>query len=249
MKKNNILLIICSFFIAIVFFIGQYHFDNKYTYDSPIGYNGVIDLSTDTKSVNMLTYGWKIYQDVLIDPQDIENHIPSEIIYIGQYNTFDFYQNNDNHNQATYHLKVKLPSQKHNYAMEIPEIYSASRIYINNDLMWVSGNLENYKSLVHTGHIMFQAENEIDITIQVKDESHYYSGVVYPFLFGYQQDIMNILNMRQMLRYIVCTIAFVISLLTFALGIRNQNNRISFFILSLFSLCACLYLAYPLYHL
>ena len=106
-----------------------------------------------------------------------------------------------------------LPSLSQTYAMEIPEIYSASRVYINNQLMWNQGNIENYKPAIQTGVIMFEAKDSIDITIQVRDENHYYSGVVYPFILGHQDAVMNVLNIRQMIRTFLCAFMFILSLI------------------------------------
>lgn len=248
MKRNKILIIVTSITAAILLFFFQYQFDNKYTFDSPVGVDGVLDLSHNFQSTNMLTYGWEIYEQKFIDSNDISQIKSDKIIYIGEYRDLGFTQDLP-HGNATYHLKVMLPKEKQYYAMEVPEIYSASSIYINHDLLWKTGQLEPYHGHVHSGVIMFQASESIDITIQVADEEHYYSAIVYPFLFGLQDDIMHILNTRQMFRYMICTIALVVSLLTFILSFQNHENRYMYFLLSGFALCSGLYLAYPLYHL
>ena len=230
---------------TMIFFIFQYHFDNKYTFDSPVGKDGIVDL-TDNSAINMLTYGWEIYIQKIVAPTEIQNTPHDEIVYIGQYNDLAFHNGTLPHGFATYHLKAMLPSLSQTYAMEIPEIYSASRVYINNQLMWNQGNIENYKPAIQTGVIMFEAKDSIDITIQVRDENHYYSGVVYPFILGHQDAVMNVLNIRQMIRTFLCAFMFIGSCLILILTLVYRKKE--FFYLFIFSFVTCIYLSYPFYH-
>lgn len=56
MKRNNHILIMIVLLNTMIFFILQYHFDDKYTFDSPIGRDGIIDL-TGNSAINVLAYG------------------------------------------------------------------------------------------------------------------------------------------------------------------------------------------------
>ncbi|MFR1297290.1 MAG: hypothetical protein ACLSBH_18690 [Coprobacillus cateniformis] len=74
MKRNNYILIMIVLLNTMIFFIFQYHFDNKYTFDSPVGKDGIVDL-TDNSAINMLTYGWEIYIQKIVAPTENSKYI------------------------------------------------------------------------------------------------------------------------------------------------------------------------------
>lgn len=130
--------------------------------------------------------------------------------------------------------------------MEIPEIYSASRVYINSRLIWNQGNIESRKPAMQTGVVMFEAKDSIDITIQVRSENYYYSGVVYPFILDYRDTVMNALSIYQMIGTFLCAFMFVGSCLILIPTLVYRKEK--FFYLLMFSFMTYTYLSYPFYH-
>ena len=172
---------------AVCLFIAQYYLDNKYQFHGPYGNDGVLDLTEDAVRVHMLSYGWEVYYQQMLAPEDIASAVPSECVCLGEYGGFESGNGQKNpHGYATYRLTVELPPKEEMYMLEIPEIYSASRIYVNGQILWQNGNPDpgSYCPFIRTGSVTFAASGKAEIIVQASDYSHYYSGMVYPPAFG-----------------------------------------------------------------
>ena len=249
--QKHILFLLLGIASACLLFTAQYRLDNKYRYHAPYGREGVLDLKEDSSRLHMLAYGWEVYPQKLLTPEEIGCTSPSEYICLGGFGGFETGDADASpHGYASYHLRVLLPSDVCEYMLEVPEIYSASRIYVNGRLLWQSGdpNPDSYQPGIRTGSVSFSASGSADIIVQAADYSHYYSGMVYPPAFGTAAAVDNFLNVRYLLRCIMCLSALGIGILYFVIGWGVPKRRVLSLLFSLFAFSFSGYACYPILH-
>ena len=136
---NKYLKILSIITVSSLLFIALFYFDNKYDQRSLQASNGLLILSKEDfkeDTAYFLSRGWSFYPDVLLSPKDFQNGDPDlymEDVTIGENAIFDPY------GKGTYVLRIKLPKED-TYALDIPEIFSAYTIYINDEMMLSIGN-------------------------------------------------------------------------------------------------------------
>ncbi len=230
-----------------------YLFDNKYTRKETQPALGLLVLSqrdVDTAPLRFLTRGWALYPNVLLSPEDFEEKDPQRyMIYtmIGERTRFDFGGKNP-HGCATYVLHLELPQVVNTYALELPEIFSAYRLYVNKNQLYGLGNPNpsTYQSATKNTVVTFEASGKTTLILAVSDFSHLYSGLNYPPAFGKPQAVAMARDTRLGVRLIAATAAFMAGMLAFYLGLkRRHSNALLFALLCLFT---CSFSAYPILH-
>ena len=83
-------------------------------------------------------------------------------------------------------LTQELPEDPAQYGLELPEIYSAYRLYLNGNLELQVGepDLEHYQPRTQNRMVTFTGSGLTTILLAVRDDSHFYSGLVYPPALG-----------------------------------------------------------------
>lgn len=188
------------FNILLLFYAIGACITKSYASDLPVARKGIIDLrgqSLDT--IIHLDGEWKFFwkQFVTKDPtwptgKDQIIEFPQQwnhIIYNGQ--------NLPSYGYATYLLTVLLPHHTGPLKLEIPEVHSAYKLFINNELLEESGKIATnqkdyipywaYKSLDLPPHA-----KKITIAIQVANYAHSKGGIKYPIKIGKKEDIVVI---------------------------------------------------------
>lgn len=237
--------------LALILFLLCNRYDNKYTRHGVQPSNGVLILDEQTLSrepIMLLIGGWEIYRDRLLSPDDFtENHPrPDEYVFIGQYGGFEAGdKSNSPHGSATYRLNIFLPQQEARYMLELPEIFSAYKLYINGKLESQFGEPEPQIYRAETGNpsIAFKAAGHVEIIVAVSDFSHFYSGMVYPPAFGEPEAVSRLLFIRFAFRMLICAIALVIGVLSLFVGAFSKNARLT----ALYGLSCLLYVGYVCY--
>lgn len=253
-SRKNKLYYICIFMLsvilAIIVFQLLYTYNNKYTHNGHQAINGLIYIDkTDisNKKINYLINDWEYYEGHLLQPKDFENGIPDaylQYISIGEYTSLSKQKPFGN---GTYSIVLSLPEEDSSYCLYVPEIYSAYNLYINNNLILQTGDFHNYKSLVKSQMVYFNASGITRIIIAVSDYTGLYSGMVYPPAFG-SADVIG--RYQDTHIFINCTI-FALTLVLFIISAfitwadKNKNT----FIFSLLCFCALGALCYPLIHI
>jgi len=256
-----IIKLLFAFFLAVIICLCLYLYDNKYTASGPQAADGVLSLTeSDLQKypVLMLVNGWEYYPSQLLTPEDLSqteqpaSESPSkdiddkEIIFIGQYGGFESgNSNNSPHGSATYRLTVELPGEPKTYTLELPEIFSSYRAYINGELAASMGNPdpEYYVPETLSQTVSFTASGSVEILIAVSDYSHLYSGLVYPPSFGEPMAVNKLLAMRFLFRSIVCSVALIIGLLSIFIGILNRRRHTTL----LYGILCLLFIGYICY--
>ncbi len=212
-------LFLASAGIAAGLFSLSYRYDNKYTAPGPQPFAGVLLLSEEDLEqhpVIWLVRDWEIYRDRLLTPSDLAEGLllPDELVFIGQYGGFEGRVTaglpaRNPHGSATYRLNLSLPAETRSYILELPEIFSAYRLYLNGTLMQSLGNTEPIGYRPETGitAVTVQAAEQLEILLAVTDYSHFYSGLVYPPAFGEHGAVARMMNQRLSGRTLICAVA------------------------------------------
>ena len=250
--KHFIISIACIFVSSIIF-IGLFFHDNKYTHAGLQPANGILYLSESelsSHSLRFLIRGWCFYPDRLLTPDDLpDNSDYMTYTAIGEHTHFDLDGRRSNpHGQGTYVLRIILPEKEASYSLMLPEIYSSYRLYVNDSPAIQVGNpsADSYSAKTQERTCTFTAGGTVTIVIAVSDQTHFYSGMIYPPAFGYTYSVNFYRAMRMILSVIVVVLAAAVSLLGFYLGLRMKyRNACTFSALCL--ICAIFY-ALPVIH-
>ena len=204
----------------------------------------------DKSPVLFLIGGWEYYGGKLLSPKDFVHDAPApdKHIYIGQYGGFEAGDKDaPPHGSATYRLNIFIPDQPRKFMLELPEIFSAYRAYINGGEVMRMGDPDPDSYRPETGNRMvaFEAGGRIEIIIAASDYSHFYSGMTYPPAFGEPESVANLLSSRLVIRGVVCAIALTIALISLLIGIISRSSRLTV-LYSLLCLCFIGYVSYPL---
>ena len=112
--------------------------DNKYASPASQPIGGVLILTEEelaARPLRFLIQQWEFYPGKLFTPSDFASGTPSayrQFVSIGQYGGFEAGNAaRSPHGSATYRLTFNLPSPMRTYALELPEVYSACRLYVN----------------------------------------------------------------------------------------------------------------------
>lgn len=243
-KYTKILLVIL---ISLIFFTGLYRLDNKYDHDALQASNGLLIISQsdlEKHPVRFLSNSWSFYPDVLLNPEDFKNGDPDlymKNVNIGEYTTFSPY------GKGTYVLRINLP-HKTTYGIDIPEIFSAYHVYIDDEEFLSIGTPEKDEYVARTANRMltFERSGTITIMIAVSNYSHFYSGMVYPPAFGTPVGLNYTRAIHLGTNLIAITSILIIALLSlYFCIIRKQKDNLVYALLCFVSIG---YISYPIVH-
>ncbi len=247
-----LLLMACVAAASAALFGLCYRYDNKYISPGPQPSAGTFAFDAQTQQAHAAVFlieGWEIYRDCLLEPQDfaLASPAPDEIVFIGQYGGFEGGDPaRKPHGCATYRLVISIPAEPKSYALELPEIFSAYKLYINGVLAEQFGDpaSQTYRPETGISSASFLARNHIEIIVAVADHSHLYSGMVYPPAFGSAKAVASLLQARVALRTAVCSVAAALALFFLLTGLLMGKSR-SMLLFGLLCLCFVGYTCYP----
>ena len=135
-----------------------------------------------------------------------------------------------------------MPDPARAYALYLPEIFSAYRLYINGHLLAAMGETmpDGYRPETGNRVVNFEAGGCVDLLLAVSDYSHLYSGIVYPPAFGNPDALSFLLNTQLVLRCLLCFVVLAVGLLSLMIGLTWGGNLPS----RLFGLLCLLFIGY-----
>lgn len=251
-KLRYPLLILAVVLLMMGIFSLSYRYDNKYTHQSPQAIGGVLFLDCGELAASpylFLVNGWEYYDGVLLTPADAAVSQPTETIAIGQYGGMETDKTGASpHGSATYGMTLVLPEESAQYTLGLPEIFSAYHLYVNDELLVSRGDPapDHYRPEVQSGFLTFTAAGETTLLIAVSDYSHFYSGMVYPPVFGQPEAVITLLGGRLIFCGLMCCIAFCFALFELCIAIGQKEERRRHALYAAICLCAIGILGYPL---
>lgn len=259
MKKYNILkgtlIVLIVSLLAITGLNLLYKYDNKYTYKSIRASNGILTIDNDTFTKGKLVFlidDWEFYNHKIFKPNDFtEQDIKPEYVFIGQYPDFSMRKGNQSpYGNATYRMRIKNEGKDKLLSLELPEIFSASEVWINGEMVSKLGDVgtEKYRPKIKNSVVSFIAKKDTEIIINVSNFSHYYSGLYYPPALGETKDISNMMFYRLLFYSIICFTTFAIAIFSLSVWFLSNKSKIY-----LYFGCMCVFFAihvsYPFVHL
>ncbi|MBQ9142370.1 MAG: sensor histidine kinase [Lachnospiraceae bacterium] len=231
------------------FCLGLYTWNNKYThYDLQPRLGQLTITEADLTDYHFLIEDWEFYPDCLLTPETY----PGTYMYytdIGARTRFDSAAHlEDPHGSGSYALHLNLPKQATPYALELPEIYSSYKLYINDVLVAQAGNPnpDEYVPGTQTRLLPFEASGDTTLLLAVTDYSHFYSGLVYPPVFGVFSKVNTLHNVRLGFTLVASTAGLLFALFSFYFGIRMRSR--ASLLLGLLCLLMCLTPLFPVIH-
>ncbi|SJO20103.1 two-component sensor histidine kinase [Clostridioides difficile] len=232
-----------------------YKYDNKYTYKSIRASNGILTIDNDTFTKGKLVFlidDWEFYNHKIFKPNDFtEQDIKPEYVFIGQYPDFSMRKGNQSpYGNATYRMIIKNEGKDKLLSLELPEIFSASEVWINGEMVSKLGDVgtEKYRPKIKNSVVSFIAKKNTEIIINVSNFSHYYSGLYYPPALGETKDISNMMFYRLLFYSIICFTTFAIAIFSLSVWFLSNKSKIY-----LYFGCMCVFFAihvsYPFVHL
>ncbi|MCP8381889.1 sensor histidine kinase [Clostridioides difficile] len=259
MKKYNILkgtlIVLIVSLLAITGLNLLYKYDNKYTYKSIRASNGILTIDNDTFTKGKLVFlidDWEFYNHKIFKPNDFtEQDIKPEYVFIGQYPDFSMRKGTQSpYGNATYRMRIKNEGKDKLLSLELPEIFSASEVWINGEMVSKLGDVgtEKYRPKIKNSVVSFIAKKDTEIIINVSNFSHYYSGLYYPPALGETKDISNMMFYRLLFYSIICFTTFAIAIFSLSVWFLSNKSKIY-----LYFGCMCVFFAihvsYPFVHL
>lgn len=245
LKKYGILFAVCIF--SSLFFSMLYRFNNKYSQRTVQAEHGVLTLSEQEiqkAPLRFLVSGWHFYPGELLTPAQIrESDRPAAELSIGAQTDFSSSFHPSPYGCGTYQMTFVLPDLKEGYALELPEIFSAYSLYVNDRLVLEMGSTAQHPTQIQKRLVTFSGKEPVTLTIAVSNYTHFYSGIIHPPAFGIPLAVNTARGLRFAICLIICTITLICALLSFYLGLRmKQKNALLF---SLICLTMCIFSASP----
>ena len=253
LKFRKLAVIILTIALTSILCFCLFTHNNKYTYNDHQPVNGHISYSEDSFDIiHYLINDWEFYPDMLLTPDQLSDPaVQNQMVYtsIGERTVFDGLGTREiPYGSGTYAMNISLACEPRSYTMEIPEIFSSYRIYINGEEYRAIGNPdpERYEAHTQTRLITFRAENSAHIVIAVSNYSHFYSGMISPPCFGAPEHITTLREIRQNITLFVVTLELLLVFITFYLGVSMKRANALLF--SMLSLSSSLTVLFPLIH-
>ncbi len=242
MRKRFMILGVClTVLLTSLLCFGLYRWDNKYTHPSIQPISGLLFYAPDTE-ICWLIREWMLYPDVLLTPEEVYD-------YSGYRTYGDIGGETDgNWERMTYRLTLILPETVREYAVELPEIFSACRMYVNDRLVLELGDpmKETYREGIQSRVVTFSASGVTELLIASADYSGVQRGMTYPPAFGTPDTVFAVREGRLLLHGGFVLLAFLgagISLLFLWKG-NWKRGLLS----ALLCLCTVIVSGYPLLH-
>ena len=143
-----IIVITASAILSVLFILILYYADNKYTVGGKQPELGRLELTLGDMEENPYRYlvtGWEFYPDLLLGPDAFDGaEKPAGVTAaVGKYGQM---RRNQRGTKGTYRLVLELPEKGGPFALELPEIEGASRVYIGGELVREWGSIEDVRS-------------------------------------------------------------------------------------------------------
>ncbi|MEG1973252.1 MAG: hypothetical protein RR315_08815, partial [Oscillospiraceae bacterium] len=218
-KRKSIFLTAGALVLAVLLCLLLYRYDNKYSNKSPQPINGMLFLSKEDLAndpVCFLIREWEFFPNALLTPEEAASYQGYR-----RYADIGGVGSMMEHSSGTYRLTLMLPPKMDTYALEVPEIFSACRLFINGSPVLQLGDPspQSYTEGIARRMILFSAEGRTELVLNVSDFSGVYSGMTSPPTFGIAQAVFHQREIHMLLHGAAVLLSLIGMALALAFGI------------------------------
>lgn len=238
-----IIVITASAILSVLFILILYYADNKYTVGGKQPELGRLELTLGDMEENPYRYlvtGWEFYPDLLLGPDAFDGaEKPAGVTAaVGKYGQM---RRNQRGTKGTYRLVLELPEKGGPFALELPEIEGASRVYIGGELVREWGSIEDVRSGMKRFVFPLTQGRDTELIIQAAALGAFHSQNFSPPLLGVYDAVTGIRDVGLLLKVMVLGLAVSAAGLSLHLAVKIRWWR-GF----LFCLCFVGYQLWPL---
>lgn len=195
---------IALFFLTMLIFLPLiYHFAIALQPAIKQAVNGQISIQPSDfseRKILALTGDWSFYWQQLLEPEQIKTsvHTPSVMNGMGGWQSAKGGVDYDAIGFATYHMELTLQQSTSNLALQIPQIESAYRLYIDSEFVASGGLVKDTESAGTAGYNSAIVRipdglNTFSITLQVSNYHSSWGGLWAPIILG-DADFLHVLQ-------------------------------------------------------
>ena len=241
-----IIVITASAILSVLFILILYYADNKYTVGGKQPELGRLELTLgdmEEKPYRYLITGWEFYPDLLLGPDAFDGaEKPAGVTAaVGKYGQM---RRNQRGTKGTYRLVLVLPEKGGPFALELPEIEGASRVYIGGELVREWGSIEDVRSGMKRFVFPLTQGRDTELIIQAAALGAFHSQNFSPPLLGVYDAVTGIRDVGLLLKVMVLGLAVSAAGLSLHLAVKIRWWR--GFLFCLFCLCFVGYQLWPL---
>lgn len=207
---------------------------------------GFLELTRDkleSRSLIHLNGNWKFFQNQYLNSDKIE---PQETDNFALINVPGTWPKSNKFGYGTYQLRLYLPNSEINqsYAIYVPVIFSAYRLYVNGREIGNVGkpgkDFESERPLLKTIIRNFPVEsNWLDITIEISNFHHREGGMVEILKIGREEAILYERQFKGMFEFFLFGVILVMAIYHFILYYLRREN-ISYLFFSIYAISMAL---------
>lgn len=240
MPIRKVLLILCLFVVSLFAIrAAWYSLMMKPDPSVPKAVQGVLDLrnwSFSEDQITVLNGEWEFFPSQLLPSNVVDKTGPvppaTTIQVPGTWNETLNPKNHSPYGYGTYRLRVLVtPDPSRSYGMYVPSLRSASKVYVNGQLLASSGEpaaeARLYSARTIPYSLMFTSDrNEIDIELQVANYDHYREGgIIRSIKFGSYPAIEKEKWFSVSMQIIVCAVLAmhaIYACILYVIGMRQK---------------------------
>lgn len=246
-KYRGLLWAALSVVLTVLVCLALFTWDNKYTRRDTQPISGVLILSDEDLNAAPLRYlirEWEFWPGALLTPSELSVAGGyRQYVSIGETSSLE---PGTGHGRGTYRLTLSLPDEVREYALELPEVFSACRLYLNGTAVLALGDVESGTPGIASRVVTFSAAGRTELVLMASDYAGVYSGMTYPPAFGTVEAVLHVRDLRLLVHSAAVLLALLGIALAACFGFRGSRRR--GVLLLLVCLSCALLTGYPLLH-
>lgn len=202
--------------------------------------NGQVDLveqGMESQEIMKLEGEWSFFPEQLIPPQEMnDTAVTEDKVYRHFPDQWFAYIKNQSFSYGTFQLHATIDESlvNHPLAIYMPRFPSASKIYVNGELVGQAGApsviLEEFSSRTLPYYVIFQTESaNVDISIQVSHDSKPVKFGEQPILFGPADDIITMVQINMLTKIIVMVFTLLLTIAVIFLFFLRFKTKLALY--------------------
>lgn len=213
----------------------------------PVAEAGVLDARTWNFKENRLALRgkWIFFQNELLTPPQCRVRQGSYRNYPALWNTLE----RDGIGYGTYYLKVVVPDSVLTFAVEIPQLYSSCKLWINDCLIASVGKVGRTKETTvpqwtYKTASFDHSKDTMSIVLQIANFHHYKGGATNPIMLGSLHRVISNKHLTLGTNIAELVLLFITGGAFLYLSWRKKNDKKVILFFSLLCLTWCLRAAF-----